>query len=87
MSETRLSGRIVNKHDTEANWKKATNFVPMIGELIVYDADEVYGYERTKIGDGKTNVNDLPFEVSALTTEEIDAVIGTSLIDAMAVMY
>lgn len=60
-NEKRLNGRIVNKHDIEANWLKATNFTPMLGELIVYDVDEVYPYERFKIGDGITNVNDLPF--------------------------
>jgi hypothetical protein len=29
--------------------------------LIVYDIDENYNYERFKIGDGSSNVNDLPF--------------------------
>jgi hypothetical protein len=53
--------RIINKHDTEANWKKAKNFIPLQAETIVYDADENHNYERSKIGDGKTNVNDLPF--------------------------
>lgn len=60
-NEKRLTGRIVNKHDVEANWLKATNFVPLLGELIVYDADENCDHERIKIGDGKTNVNNLPF--------------------------
>ena len=53
--------RIVNKHDTETNWQKATGFIPKQGELIVYDIDENYDYERIKIGDGVQNVNDLPF--------------------------
>lgn len=53
--------RIVNKHDTEANWQKATGFVPKQGELIVYDIDSNYSYERFKIGDGIQNVNKLPF--------------------------
>ena len=65
MSKT-INARIINKHDIEANWKKATNFSPMAGEIIVYDIDENYNYERIKIGDGTTNVNDLPFSNSYL---------------------
>ena len=53
--------RIINKHDTEENWLKATGFTPKQGELIVYDIDDNYNYERIKIGDGVQNVNDLPF--------------------------
>lgn len=56
-----LRTRLVNKHDIEANWLKATNFTPLQGELIVYDVDENYNYERIKMGDGITNVNELPF--------------------------
>ena len=56
-----LRTRLVNKHDIEANWLKAENFTPLQGELIVYDVDENYSYERIKMGDGVTNVNELPF--------------------------
>lgn len=43
------------KKDTIENWDKAKNFIPKKNEIIVYtDAG-------TKIGDGKTKVNDLPF--------------------------
>ena len=34
-----LKTRIVNKHDTEANWNLATNFIPLKGEFILYDPD------------------------------------------------
>ena len=61
MADKNLKARIVHKHDTEANWQKATGFTPKMGELIVYDIDSTYGYERFKIGDGATNVNSLPF--------------------------
>lgn len=61
MTEKRFNTRLVNKHDVEANWLKATNFIPMQGEIICYDVDENYSYERFKIGDGITNVNNLPF--------------------------
>ena len=55
-SNKTFQGRIIQKHDTEANWKKATNFVPLKGEIIVYD-----DLKKIKIGDGKTNVNTLNF--------------------------
>jgi len=61
MAEKKLHGRIVHKHDTASNWAKATSFVPMKGELIIYDIDDTHDYERFKIGDGKTTVNALPF--------------------------
>lgn len=56
-----LNTRIVNKHDIEANWVKAVNFIPKKGELIVYDADENNAEPRVKIGDGITKVSSLPF--------------------------
>lgn len=33
----------------------------MDGEIIIYDADANYSYKRIKIGDGSTNVANLPF--------------------------
>ena len=61
MAEKSFNTRIVHKHDIEANWQLAVNFIPKQGELIVYDIDENYSYQRLKIGDGTSNVNDLPF--------------------------
>ena len=61
-----FNARLILKHDTETNWLKATNFIPYLGELIVYDRDSNYSYERIKMGDGTTPVNDLPFIDSAL---------------------
>lgn len=29
--------RIIQKHDSSANWAKATTFVPLKGEIIIYD--------------------------------------------------
>lgn len=66
MSEQIFNTRIVHKHDTEANWSKAVNFIPKQGEIIVYDIDSTYTYERFKIGDGETLVNSLPFVDDAL---------------------
>jgi hypothetical protein len=60
-NEMTLKTRIIHKHETEADWRKATGFTPLQGELIIYDIDDTHDYERFKIGDGKTNVNNLPF--------------------------
>lgn len=60
-TEKNISSRIIHKHDIEANWDKATNFIPKAGEIIVYDRDENYTYERIKVGDGETLVSALPF--------------------------
>lgn len=71
MSTKNIKTRIVHKHDTEANWLKST-FVPMQGEIIIYDIEvdkdgntlelpegrtTPYTYERFKIGDGKNLVS------------------------------
>lgn len=60
MAEKNIKSRIVHKHDTEENWLKSS-LVPKQGEIIVFDIDATYGYERFKIGDGTTGVNALPF--------------------------
>ena len=56
-----INSKIIHKHDIEANWNKATKFIPWQGELIIYDIDDNYNYERFKIGDGITVVSSLPF--------------------------
>ena len=62
-----INARLQQKHDIEANWNKAINFIPLVGEIIVYDPDETYKNTRFKIGDGITKVTDLPFCVNAGT--------------------
>lgn len=56
MANKTYQGRIVQKHDSSANWAKATNFIPLKGEIIIYD-----DLNKIKIGDGTTKVNDLSF--------------------------
>ena len=56
-----FNARIKSKHDVEANWKKATNFIPYEGEIIIYDSDNTHTASRFKVGNGNTKVNDLPF--------------------------
>ena len=67
MAEKKVKTRIQSKHDTAANWANATNFVPLAGEIIIYDADSTTTYPRVKIGDGTTVVGNLPFQVTKET--------------------
>ena len=46
------------KLDTSENWNKAKNFIPKLGEIIIYEDSD---FLRLKLGDGVTPVNDLPF--------------------------
>lgn len=62
MAEAKL--RIRQKHDTEANWLKATTFVPLDGELIIYDIDDLHSTPRFKVGDGTKTVGNLPFLIA-----------------------
>lgn len=84
VSEKIFNTRIVHKHDTEANWNKAINFIPKAGELIIYDPDENYVYSRIKIGDGVTIVTNLPFiKAEAIDVPEVN-VDGTLSIEGAA---
>ena len=75
MSAT-VNSRIQLKHDTTANWNNARGFIPMAGEVIIYDdwqtktyTVEEYGQQVTKtvqipnikIGTGNAYVQDLAF--------------------------
>ena len=73
MATKTIKTRIIHKHATESNWKKATNFVPLLGEFIIYDPDETCFGARFKIGDGVSNVNDLPFAYGSEGINTIDA--------------
>lgn len=66
MANKTFQSRIVQKHDTQANWEKATNFIPLKGEIIVYD-----DISKIKIGDGTTKINDLKFIIDELPTTTI----------------
>lgn len=91
MAQKKVNTRIQNKHDLEVNWLQATNFIPLPGELIVYDVEvdasgttlalpsgrtTPYTYERFKIGDGINLVKDLPFVPNK--TQAIYYIVGNS---------
>lgn len=56
-----LKVRIIQKHDIEENWRQTIDFIPENGEIIIYEIDDSHNYVRFKIGDGETNINNLPF--------------------------
>lgn len=74
--EKNMNARIQHKHDIEANWNKALNFIPKIGEIIIYDIDENHNYERIKIGDGIQTVNNLDFLLDSkyISSDKADAI-------------
>ena len=76
MAEKQLNARISCKNDVEANWLKATNFIPKAGEIIVYNIDSNNTAPRMKVGDGATYVNNLPF-VKAVLDENTGNLIST----------
>lgn len=71
MSAT-VNTRIQQKRDTTEGWNNARGFIPLEGEIIIYNDYKtinkiIDGEERIvhipgmKIGDGRTYVQDLPF--------------------------
>lgn len=68
MAEKTLQSRVLMKNDTAENWAKGTNFSPKKGEVIVYNGNP----PRIKVGDGSTNVNNLPFITYPFTQEQSD---------------
>lgn len=81
-----VKGRLLQKIDTSDNWSKATSFVPLKGEICIY-ADEGEA-PKIKIGDGATNINDLPFlATDIISTDEIDEVCGESIQMASEMLF
>ena len=98
----RINTRIVQKHDIEANWLKATSFVPLQGELILYDVEvdkdgntlelpvgrtTPYRHERLKLGDGITTVTNLPFADELLLDTLLDTLPDTLSLDSTKISH
>ena len=64
MSDKTLKTRIQHKNGLPAEWEQATNFVPLKGELIIYNDATA---PKIKIGDGSTLVGNLPFVGASIT--------------------
>lgn len=60
MSKGTVHARIQLKNDTESNWNKSS-FVPLPGEVIIYNEDGTHPFFRIKIGNGVLTVPELPF--------------------------
>lgn len=60
--------KAIVKVDSEENWAKATRYTPDCFTIIVYTFKE--GSPKVKIGDGITNVNDLPFLANREVVED-----------------
>lgn len=83
----KLSTRIINKHATAAVWND-TNFVPLQGEIVIYDPGydskdgKTYKRERMKIGDGSHSIQELPFAnelETDVTTETTKTTVVTNV--------
>lgn len=68
MGSNTIKTRIQLKNDTEQNWNKASHFIPLKGEIIIYSADESHPFSRLKVGDGTTFITELPF----ISTENVN---------------
>lgn len=64
MATNTLKTRIQHKNGLPAEWEQATNFVPLKGELIIYNDATA---PKIKIGDGSTLVGNLPFVGASIT--------------------
>lgn len=67
-STNKFYSRVQHKIDKAENWDKATNFIPLKGEIIVYtdvplviSENEEIPVTLFKIGDGQTLVSELDF--------------------------
>lgn len=78
-----IKTRIQSKNGTEAEWDLATNFIPLKGEVVIYNTDEENIFPRIKIGDGETPVTQLPFANEEISDSEIDEICGVITISSV----
>ena len=79
MANVTVKTRIVNKHDTTANWNARSSFIPKAGEIIIYTDTH-----KVKVGDGTSTISALPFidnvDLSNYVTEsELASTIGETV--------
>lgn len=89
LKQKEIKARVQHKHGTAEDWSKSS-LVPLLGELIIYDKDSIHPYERFKIGDGSTNVNNLKFAAGsdlkaganiAITSNTTDGSLSIAAVD------
>ena len=76
MANKNIYSRMQQKHDVEVNWTKATNFIPLAGEIIIYDADENNPKQRIIIGDGVSKLSELINSVGFIGGSSLEDVIN-----------
>lgn len=70
-----LNTRILLKHDTPEKWNEIPNFIPLAGEIIIYDGVN----PQIKIGDGVSTLAELNFlisEMEPIFESDIDEICG-----------
>lgn len=75
MASKTINTRVKNKHGTEAYWTSHSSFVPLAGEIIIYDPDSTNTCSRIKTGNGTTSIGQLQFctlDIQAISSSEID---------------
>ena len=55
-----IDARIRSKHDTTANWNNAVGFIPMPGEIIIYDDYQVKTWQEQEDGQTVTKTRNIP---------------------------
>ena len=77
MANKEIRTRIQNKNDTSENWAKAVNFVPLKGEIVIYN-----DLRLIKIGDGVTKIGALEFanskDAETLTGASLSTILNSS---------
>ena len=76
MANKEIKTRIQNKNDTSENWAKTVNFVPLKGEIIIYNDTLQF-----KIGDGTSLLSQLEFVDKEFTAEEISNLYMSSSVE------
>ena len=55
-----LNTRIMSKHDTTAHWNNAIGFIPMPGEVIIYDDYQTKTWQELEYGEMVTKTKNIP---------------------------
>lgn len=55
-----VNSRVLSKHDTTANWDNASGFIPMPGEIIIYDDYQTVTYVVEENGQQVTKTKNIP---------------------------
>lgn len=66
--------RMSQKHDIKANWDKIPEFVPIAGEIIIYD-----DLNKIKIGDGRTPLINLDYSLQEICVGNGDMPEGATI--------